>query len=92
MSAVRGKSFKAITYDIADGYVTVNPIFLKSLDNDSLKGIYHEIMRTQAEIRREKFPYNDTKAIRLRNTRLHRLHSASIIIKGFARERRITLI
>jgi hypothetical protein len=49
-------------------------------------------MRTQAEIRREKFPYNDTKAIRLRNTRLHRLHSASIIIKGFARERRITLI
>ena len=43
MPTIRGKSLKAITYDIAEGYVVVNPIFLKPLDDDSLKGLYHEI-------------------------------------------------
>jgi len=89
---IRGKSLKAITYDIAEGYVIVNPIFLKPLDDDSLKGLYHELVRTQTEIRGEKFPHGDTQAIRWRNTKLQRLYSASMIIKNFARERRIILI
>jgi hypothetical protein len=89
---IRGKSLKAITYDIAEGYVVVNPIFLKPLDDDSLKGLYHELMKTQREIRSEKFPHGDTQAIRWRNTRLQRLYSASMIIKNFARERRIILV
>lgn len=92
MPTIRGKSLKAITYDIAEGYVVVNPIFLKPLDDDSLKGLYHELVRTQTEIRGEKFPHGDSPAIRWRNTRLQRLYSASMIIKNFARERRIILI
>ncbi|MDP2753912.1 MAG: hypothetical protein Q8P40_05925 [Nitrospirota bacterium] len=92
MPTIRGKSLKAITYDIAEGYVVVNPIFLKPLDDDSLKGLYHELMKTQTEIRGDKFPHGDTQAIRWRNTRLQRLYSASMIIKNFARERRIILI
>ena len=92
MPTIRGKSLKAITYDIAEGYVVVNPIFLKPLDDDSLKGLYHELMRTQTEIRADKFPHGDTQAIRWRNTKLQRLYSASMIIKNFARERRIILI
>jgi hypothetical protein len=89
---IRGKSLKAITYDIAEGYVVVNPIFLKPLDDDSLKGLYHELVKTQTEIRGEKFPHGDTQAIRWRNTKLQRLYSASMIIRNFARERRIILI
>jgi len=89
---VRGKTLKAVTHDIAEGYVTVNPIFLKSLDDDSLKGIYHELMKTQAEIRAEKFPHSDIQSIRWRNVRLQRLYQASMVIKNFARERRILLI
>lgn len=92
MPTIRGKSLKAITYDIAEGYVVVNPIFLKPLDDDSLKGLYHELMKTQTEIRADKFPHGDTQAIRWRNTKLQRLYSASMIIKNFARERRIILI
>jgi len=89
---IRGKSLKAVTYDIAEGYATVNPIFLKPLDDDLLKGLYHEMIKTQSEIRSEKFPRGNTQAIRWRNIRLQRLHSASMIIKNFARERRIILI
>ena len=92
MPTIRGRSLKAITYDIAEGYIAVNPIFLKSLDEDSLKEIYHEIMTTQKEIRNEKFPHSDPQAIRWRNTRLQRLYSALMILKNFARERRIILV
>ncbi len=91
-SSIRGKSLKAVAYDIAEGYIAVNPLFLKPLDTDSLTGLYHEIMQTQIMIRGEKFVVSDTQAIRWRNVRLQRLHSALMIIKNFARERRIILV
>ena len=92
MPTIRGKSIKAIAFDIADGYLAANPIFLKSLDDESLKGLYNEIMKGQSEIRAEKFPHNDTQSIRSRNMRLQRLHQALIIIKNFARERKIIIV
>lgn len=90
--SVRGKSLKAVTFDIADGYITVNPLFLKPLDIESLTGLYHEIMQTQVAIRGEKFPMSDSQAIRSRNVKLQRLQTAIMIMKNFARERRIMLV
>ena len=89
MPNIRGKSLKAITQDIAEGYVTVNILFLKPFDHDTLKSLYQSVMKTQAEIRGEKFPHNDVQSIRYRNMRLQRLHSASMIIKNYARDRKI---
>jgi len=92
MGNVRGKSSKALTVDIAEGYVAVNPLFLKPFDPDSLKDFYHQVDRTQKELRAERFPTNDIQAIRMRNLKLQRLYSAQMIIRNFARERRIPLI
>lgn len=92
MPNVRGKSLKALTFDVAEGYVAVNPIFLKSFEPDQLRDFYKEISKSQAEVRTEKFPVKDTAAIRNRNLRLQRLYSAVMIIRNFARERRIPLI
>jgi hypothetical protein len=92
MPTIRGKSLKATAFDIAEGYIVVNPIFLKSLENESLKGLYQEIARAQIEIRGDKFPHGDTQAIRFRNTRLQRLNSALMILKNFARERKILIV
>jgi hypothetical protein len=92
MSTIRGKSLKATAFDIAEGYIVVNPLFLKSIEKESLKGLYHEIARVQIEIRGEKFPHGDSQAIRFRNTRLQRLNSALMILKNFARERKILLV
>ena len=92
MSEIRGKSPKSVSIDIAEGYTIVNPLFLKPLDADTLKGLYHEIMKIGAEIRGEKFPHNDVMAIRRRNMKLQRLHAAAMIIKNFARDKRIPLI
>jgi hypothetical protein len=87
MTTLRGKSLIAISRDIADGYVIVNPIFLKPLDAETLKELYHQITKLQVEIRGEKFPFKNIEAIRYRNIRLQRLHSTLMIIKNFARER-----
>lgn len=91
-SSVRGKSIKALIRDVADGYVAVNPLFLKSFDSDLLRDFYHEVSKVQIDIRSEKFPTRDLVAIRGRNVRLQRLYSAVMIIRNFARERRISLI
>ncbi len=92
MPNVRGKSLKALTLDIAEGYVAVNPIFLKLFAPDQLKEMYKEIIKTQNDIRGERFPTNDLMAIRSRNLKLQRLHSAAMIIRNFAKERRILLV
>lgn len=92
MPTIRGKSLKATAFDIADGYVVVNPIFLKAVEHDSLKGLYQEIAKAQIDIRGEKFPHGDTQAIRFRNIRLQRLNSALMILKNYARERKILLV
>jgi hypothetical protein len=92
MGNVRGKSTKAITVDVAEGYVAVNPLFLKSFDSDSLNDFYHQLDKTQKELRAERFPTSDVQAIRMRNLKLQRLYSAQMVIRNFARERRISLI
>jgi len=92
MANIRGKSLEAIAKDISDGYITVNPIFLKGLDVDTLKGLYQAIQKVQSIIRGEKFPHNDIEAIRTRNMRLQRLHLALVVIKNFAKERKVLLV
>lgn len=91
MPSIRGKSLNAILQDISEGYIAVNPIFLKPIDPETIKELYGMISKIQAGIRAEKFPHKDAAAIRLRNLKLQRLHSAAMIIRNFARERRITL-
>jgi hypothetical protein len=92
MPNVRGKSLKIIAQDVSEGYTTVNPIFLKPFDADTLKELYQALMKTQAEIRGDKFPYSDVQAIRWRNLRLQRLHIAAVIVKAYARDKRIPII
>jgi hypothetical protein len=92
MPNVRGKSNKALTMDVAEGYITVNPLFLKPFEPETLKEFYREIDKTQKFLRSEKFPAKDIGALRLRNLRLQRLYLATVIIRTFARERRIALV
>ena len=91
MANVRGKSLKAIIRDVADGYVIINPLFLKSFDKEVLRDFYIEISKVQNEIRAEKFPTRDVFAIRNRNLKLQRLFGATMVIRNYARERRIPL-
>jgi hypothetical protein len=92
MPNVRGKSVKALIRDVAEGYVAVNPLFLKPFDVETLREFYREISKVQVEIRSERFPTGDVIAIRERNVKLQRLYSATMIIRNYLRERRISVV
>jgi len=92
MPSIRGKSLKATIRDIADGYVVVNPLFLKSFEHETLRDFYIEISKVQNEIRAERFPTRDIMAIRGRNLKLQRLFSATMIIRNYAKDRKVSLV
>lgn len=92
MAAIRGKSLKALVQDIAEGYVTVNPLFLKPFDREAIGELYQQMMKVLGEIRSEEFPHGDAQAIRLRNMKLQRLHLSATIIKNYAREKKLPVV
>lgn len=87
-----GRSFQMIAKDVEEGYITINPLFLKSFNDTGIKSIFKAITQKQIEVRTEPFPHNDVDKIRNRNIRLQRLHSSLLIIKNYAREKKIQLL
>lgn len=85
------RSLKAIASDIADGFITVNPLYLKTFSEATFKALYDAVEQKQNVIRAEPFPTHDVLQIRKRNMRLQRLHSAKMVIRNVARERRYSL-
>ncbi len=90
-SGFKGKSMKAVAVDVAEGYVSVNPLFLKKFDKDMIKDLYDNLNKTLTGTRNEKIVLNDQVALRKRNLKLQRLHNAMIILRNIAREKRIPL-
>ena len=90
-SGFKGKSMKAVAVDVAEGYVSVNPLFLKTFDKDMIKDLFENLNKTMTGTRNEKIEWTDHAAIRMRNMKLQRLHNAMIILRNVAREKRIPL-
>jgi len=90
-SGFKGKSMKAVAVDVAEGYVSVNPLFLKKFDKDMIRDLYDNLNKTMTGTRNEKIVLNDQVALRRRNLKLQRLHNAMIILRNIAREKRIPL-
>lgn len=89
--AFKGRSMKAVAGDVAEGLITVNPLFLKKFDKDMLVGLNEHLSKTMTAVRNERLPFNDSAALRKRNLKLQRLNNALIILKNVARERKIPL-
>jgi hypothetical protein len=87
----RGKSMKSVAFDVAEGYVSVNPLFLKKFDKDMVKDLYENLNRALTATRNEKIDLSNHAALRMRNMKLQRLHNALIILRNIAREKRIPL-
>jgi hypothetical protein len=87
-----GRNYKAVAADIAEGFVYINPIYLKPFDEENLKHLNEAIQRKQNEVRALPFPFGKIDLIRQRNMRLQRLHTSLMMIRNFARERRIRLV
>ena len=90
-SGFKGKSMKAVASDVAEGYISVNPLFLKKFDKDMVKDLYENLNKALTMTRNEKLVITDQAAVRTRNLKLQRLHNAMIILRNSAREKRIPL-
>ncbi len=91
MAEQSGKSFKMIANDVSEGFITINPIFLKPFNESGLRNLFKAIEQKQILVRTEPFPHNDVVKIRNRNMRLQRLHVSLLIIKNYARDRKIQI-
>ncbi len=90
-SGFKGKSMKAVAFDVAEGYISVNPLFLKKFDKDMVKELFANLNKALTATRNEKVTLSDQAALRTRNMKLQRLHNAMIILRNIAREKRIPL-
>jgi hypothetical protein len=90
-SGFKGKSMKAVAADVAEGYVSVNPLFLKKFDKDMIKDLYDNLNKALTGTRNEKIDLSDQSSLRRRNLKLQRLHNSMIILRNTAREKRIPL-
>ena len=90
-SGFRGKSMRVVAVDVAEGFISVNPLFLKKFDKDMIKELYDHLNKALTGTRNDKIDFADQAALRMRNMKLQRLHNAMIIIRNIAREKRIPL-
>jgi hypothetical protein len=89
--AFKGKSMKSVASDVAEGYISVNPLFLKKFDKEMVKDLFDNLNKALTFTRNEKILLSDMVALRTRNLKLQRLHNAMIILRNIAREKRIPL-
>ncbi len=90
-SGFRGKSMRVVAIDVAEGYISVNPLFLKKFDKDMVKELYDHLNKALTGTRNEKMDFTDQAVLRTRNMKLQRLHNAMIVLRNIAREKRIPL-
>jgi hypothetical protein len=90
-SGFRGKSMRVVAVDVAEGYVSVNPLFLKKFDKDMVKELYDYLNKALTSTRNEKMDFTNQAIVRTRNLKLQRLHNAMIVLRNIAREKRIPL-
>ncbi len=90
-SGFKGKSMKAVAFDVAEGYISVNPLFLKKFDKEMIKALFDNLNKALTATRNEKVLLSDQTALRMKNMKLQRLHNAMIILRNTAREKRIPL-
>ena len=90
-SGFKGKSMKVVAMDVAEGYISVNPLFLKKFDKDMIKELFEYLNKALISTRNEKFDIANQASVRVRNMKLQRLHNSMIIIRNIAREKRFPL-
>lgn len=90
-SGVGGKSMKAVANDVAEGYMTINPLVLKKFDKDMIKDLFEHLNKAMGAARNLAVPLTDQIAMRNKNMKLQRIHNAIIILRNTAREKRIPL-
>lgn len=91
MAFIRGNPL-ALAKDIADGYITVNPLLFKKFRESDYHELYHHLIKVQKIVRAEVPPQTDSKGVRQRNMRLQRLNTSLMVLKYHCKKLKILLV
>lgn len=70
-----------VAEDVAEGYVTLNPVVLKKYALAEVNALAVELERVTRETRSQVLPSDDSEAAQKRNRRLLRLSQASLVLQ-----------
>lgn len=85
------RNMRAVAADVAEGFIAVNPLYLKTLSPDEIKILDQFLKKKQNDVKAEAITNNDLSAIRHKNMRLQRLNLALTVIKNYAKAKRLLL-
>jgi hypothetical protein len=77
-----GPAWKAAS-DLAEGYLTMNPVSLKKYASHELDALQKELERLSRDLRGQLIPQEETEAIQLKNRKLLRLSQAAMVIQSW---------
>ncbi len=78
-----------VASELAEGFLTLNPVSLKKYEGHELDALQKEIERLTRELRGQAVPLEETEAIQAKNRKLLRLSQATSVIQAWrARMRR----
>ncbi len=87
----RGRSLAVMAKEIAEGYVSLNPLVLKKFDAAAFKELHMQLRKIQTVIRSEGVDLTNQEATRNRNQKLQRMHQAMSVLEIQAKQKKIVL-
>jgi hypothetical protein len=79
---VAAPAWKAAS-DLAEGYLTLNPVSLRKYERQELDALQKELERLSRDLRGQLIPQEETEAIQLKNRKLLRLSQAAMVIQSW---------
>ncbi|BCR06000.1 hypothetical protein DESUT3_30690 [Desulfuromonas versatilis] len=80
---------KKMAQDIADGFLSLSPPMLKPYTAADLKTILANLAMVARELRQEQIPQEDVMALKAKNMKLSRLNQAEVVIRAYAKKKRL---
>ncbi|PNU19825.1 hypothetical protein C2E25_10350 [Geothermobacter hydrogeniphilus] len=82
---------KKLAQDIAGGFTSLSQSGLKQYTPADLKTILTHLAIVTRELRAEQIPLEDVPAVKAKNMKLSRLNQAAMVVRAYAKKRRIPL-
>jgi hypothetical protein len=72
-----------VAADVAEGYVTLNPVVLKKYEKHEVDALVKELEKLMRDTRSQVVPQDDSEASAARSRRLLRLSQANVVLQGW---------
>jgi len=72
-----------VAADLAEGYVTLNPVVLKKYEKHEVDALLKELEKLSRDTRSQVVPQDDSEASAMRSRKLLRLSQANVVLKSW---------